>query len=214
MQLSHTERRPRVLLDVDGVIADFANGFLKLVNAQFGTSYTPADITDFDIGKALGWSAERTEHAYSLITECDMFAARLAVYPSAQDGVARLLDVAEVYAVTSPWWSHPTWVRDRNNWLYANFGIGAGRVVHTAAKHLIAGDVLVDDKTSTCEEWRAAWPVGTAGLSGIAVQWQTPHNRLDAWDGPSTASWDELIDLVQRRAGDMDRWFGRAGGAR
>ena len=33
----------RVLLDCDGVLADFASGFLQIVNEHFGTSYTPAD---------------------------------------------------------------------------------------------------------------------------------------------------------------------------
>lgn len=183
-------RKPRILVDVDGVIADFCGGFLKLINAQFGTEYTPADITDYDIAKALRWSPERTEAAYDLITHCDRFAAMLEPLPGAQTGVARLLEIGEVYAVMSPWWSNKTWVHDRNNWLFERFGIGAGRVVHTAAKHLVAGDVLIDDKTSTCEEWRAAWP------NGLAVQWATPHNRRDVWDGPCATNWDELIDIV------------------
>jgi hypothetical protein len=29
--------KPRVLLDCDGVLTDFTGGFLKLVNARFGT---------------------------------------------------------------------------------------------------------------------------------------------------------------------------------
>lgn len=183
--------KPRVLLDCDGVLADFAGGFLRLVNAHFNTSYTPADITEFDIGKALGWSLEQTAEAYELISSCDMFARLLDVFPGAVAGVIRLLDIAEVYVVTSPWWSHPTWVRDRNNWLYAHFGIGAGRVVHTAAKHICVGDVLVDDKTSTCDAWRAAWP------NGVAVLWATPHNRRDMWDGQCTSNWDHLIEIVK-----------------
>lgn len=186
--------KPRVLLDCDGVVADFAGGFLRLVNAHFGTNHTPADITDYDIGKALRWSPEQAEEAYELISDCDRFAATLNVFPGAVDGVARLLDIADLYVVTSPWWSHPTWVRDRNNWLFANFGIGAGRVVHTAAKHIVAGDILVDDKTSTCDAWRAAWP------HGVAVLWSTPHNLRDLWDGPCTSDWDHLIEIVQEVA--------------
>lgn len=181
----------RVLLDCDGVLADFCGSFLGLVNAKFGTSYRSEDVVDYDIAAALGWDRDRTEEAYSLIAEEPEFAARLDVLPGAIDGVRRLRDVAEIYIVTSPWWSHPTWVHDRNNWLYANFGIQAGRVIHTAAKELVVGDVLVDDKTSTCEAWRAAHHP-----RGVAVQWSTPHNRRDLWDGPSTSNWDFLIDEI------------------
>jgi len=195
--------KPRVLVDCDGVLADFVSGFLNIVNAQFGTEYTPSDVTEFDIAKSLQWSAEQSDRAYSLIADCDRFAAKLAILPGAQSGIARLLEVAEVYVVTSPWWSHATWVRDRNNWPYEHFGIGAGRVVHTAAKHLIAGDVLVDDKTSTCEAWRKAWP------QGIAVQFATLHNRRDAWDGESTSDWGRLIEIVTKTADSKDRWYGR-----
>lgn len=183
--------KPIVLLDCDGVLSAFADGFLKIVNAQFGTSYTPEDITDYDIARALRWSPERAEEAYALISACDRFAARLEPLPGAVDGVRRLAECAEIYVVTSPWWSNRTWVHDRNNWLWQHFGIGAGAVVHTAAKHLVRGDVLVDDKTSTCEAWRAAWP------RGVAVQWSTPHNRRDLWDGPITSDWDHLIEIVR-----------------
>jgi 5'(3')-deoxyribonucleotidase len=185
-------KRKRVLLDCDGVLADFVGGFLKLVNARFGTSLSSADVTCWDIAEALGWSRERAMEAYGLITECDQFAAKLDVLAGAVSGVRRLREVAEVYIVTSPWWSQPTWLRDRTNWLHKHFGITANNVVYTGAKHLIVGDVLVDDKTSTCEAWRAAHP------GGVAVQWSTPHNLRDRWDGPSTLDWNFLIDEIIR----------------
>lgn len=183
--------RPRILLDCDGVMADFVGRFLALVNGRFGTMYGRNDIDDYDIAKALQWSRERATEAYGLIDDDPGFASHLETYPGAVDGVCRLQEISDLYVVTSPWWSHPTWVRDRNNWLYTKFGILASRVVHTAAKHIVSGDVLVDDKTSTCEEWRAAHP------EGVAVLWSTPHNRRDLWDGPCTSSWDYLFDLVR-----------------
>ncbi len=183
--------KPRVLVDVDGVLAQFARGFLKLVNAQFGTEYKPEDVTEYDIGKSLGWSLERTEAAYRLISNHERFADKLEPTPGADLAISWLLDYADLYIVTSPWWSNKTWVHDRNNWLWRHFGIGASRVVHTAAKHLVRGDVLVDDKTSTCEEWRAAWP------NGVSVLWATPHNRRDLWDGQCTNNWDHLIEIVK-----------------
>lgn len=182
----------RVLIDCDGVIADFCGGFLKLVNARFGTSLASTDIGSYDIAKAVGWSTKQANEAYQLIADCPDFAAKLDVFPGAIDGVRRLREVAEIYAVTSPWHTQPTWCHDRSNWLWRHFGIPAHHVIHACAKHLVRGDMLVDDKLSHVEEWRAAWP------DGVAVLWETPHNRRDLWDGPSTSSWDFLVDLVAR----------------
>lgn len=185
--------RPVVLLDCDGVLADFAGGFLKLVNAHFGTAFTPSDVTTYDIAAALGWTREKADEAYGLITASVRFAADLDVFPGAADGVRRLAELAEIYVVTPPWHTQPTWCHDRTNWLWRNFEIPAHRVIHTSAKHLISGDVLIDDKLSHCEEWRARW-------DGLAVLWSTPHNRRDLWDGQSTSDWAFLVDLVRSLA--------------
>ncbi len=180
----------RVLLDVDGVLADFAGRFLDLVNAHWGTNHRPEDVTTYDIAAALGWARKQAEVAYGLISEDQDFAADLAVFPGALDGVRALGAVAEIYAVTSPWHSHPRWAHDRTNWLWRHFEIPASRVVHTAAKHICVGDFLVDDKTETLERWQAEHP------AGVAVQWITPHNRRDGWNGIALKDWGELVALV------------------
>lgn len=199
MQQSHTgHHRPRALVDCDGILSDFIGGALATLNELYDTSFQREHVTEFDFTKALGMSAPAAAAAKRAIGSAVGFARHLDVYPGAIDGMRRLHDIAEVYVVTSPWNSNPTWCHDREAWLDRHFGIPHARVIHTSAKHLIAGDVLVDDKTSTCEAWRAAWP------SGTAVQFGTPHNRRDAWDGARAANWDELIEIVC--------WHGRAAG--
>lgn len=183
--------KPRVLLDCDGVLSAFVDGWLKLINAAWGTGYRVGDATDWDVLSALGIDPLDRPAAKKLIAVCPGFAAKLDVLPGAPAAVAQLREIAEVYIVTSPWNSNPTWTHDREMWLERHFGIPHARVIHTSAKHLIAGDVLVDDKTSTCEAWRTAWP------NGVAVQWSTPHNARDLWDGPSTSDWAHLIEIVE-----------------
>jgi 5'(3')-deoxyribonucleotidase len=182
----------RVLLDSDGVLSNFVGAWLSLINAQRGTSFVLEDVTGWDVCASLGIT-DATERAATkrLIADCPNFAQKHDVLPGAIDGVRRLREIAEVYIVTSPWNSHPTWTSDREAWLKKHFGFPHSHVVHTSAKHLVCGDVLVDDKTDTCEAWREAWP------HGIAVQWETPHNRLDVWRGDSTCNWDYLINLVE-----------------
>lgn len=183
--------KQRVLVDVDGVLAGFVGNWLRLINAEFGSSFAVGDVTDWDVCASLGLTATDRSRAKRLIAECEGFARRHEVLEGAQAGVRALQQIADVYIVTSPWSSHPTWTHDREWWLDKHFDIGADRIVHTSAKHVVCGDVLLDDKTSTCAAWATAWP------SGVAVQWRTPHNRLDAWAGATTSSWSTLIDIVQ-----------------
>lgn len=186
--------KPRVLLDCDGVLADFIGGALRIVNSMFGTNHVSADVTEFDFAGSLGLEPVDAANVKRAIGNLQGFAASLAVLPGAIDGVRRLRDVADVYVVTAQWIGNLTWTHERERWLDRHFGIQSIRVIHTSAKYVCSGDVLVDDKTSTCEEWRAAHP------DGIAVQWSTPHNRLDLWDGPSTSDWGFLInEIVMRR---------------
>lgn len=185
--------RPRVLLDVDGVLADFTSGLLRIVHEVTGRSYAPDHVTEYDFARALSLTPDEREVVNRVISTRAGFCSGLDVFDGAYDGVRRLRSVADVYVATSPWNSAPTWTHERERWLWAHFEIPHARVLHGSAKHLIAGDFLVDDKTSACRDWQAAHP------NGVAVQWQTPHNRNDGWTGISTRSWDELCALVEGR---------------
>lgn len=186
--------KPRVLLDCDGILSAFIPGALRIVNAMLGTSHVSADVTEFDFCAALGLAPDIAASVKRAIGATHGFCAALEVLPGAIDGVRLLREVADVYVVTSPWNSNPTWMSEREAWLARHFGIAHAKVIHTSAKYVCAGDFLVDDKTSTLVSWRKAHP------TGIAVRWATDHNWRDDWNGESTCSWRELIALVVRRA--------------
>jgi 5'(3')-deoxyribonucleotidase len=183
--------KPLVLLDCDGVLSDFVGIYLDILRTQCGIDRRREDVTEFDIGKSLGLTAEQASDAKRRIGDFASLARMLGIYPGAQDGVRALREVADIHVVTSPWNSNRTWCSDREAWLYEHFGIKSADVTHTAAKHLVRGDFLVDDKTSTLHKWAAAHP------SGVAVQWATPHNRLDGWTGASTCDWARLVEMVR-----------------
>lgn len=183
--------KPIVLLDCDGVLADFIGGVLPIINELLGTSHTPEDVTEFSFADALRLTPEQAAKVKRAIGTEPRLADRLLVYPGARDGVRRLREIADVHIVTSSWDSNETWEFDRKKWLRRNFDIGHHDITFTAEKHRVTGDVLVDDKTNTCDAWRTAWP------TGVAVQWSTPHNRRDPWDGPCTNDWGHLIEIVK-----------------
>jgi 5'(3')-deoxyribonucleotidase len=187
-------KKPIVLVDVDGVLADFVGGYLRLLKEHTGIEADRDQITKFDIGASLGLSAEQSSRMKRAIGGAPRFALTLDVCPGAQDGIRMLEQVAEVHIATSPWNSNPTWTHDREMWLKKHFDIAHADVTHTSAKHLLRGDFLVDDKTETLRKF-----LNVNGRG--AVQWQTPHNRNDGWLGAATNRWAELTEYVERNHG-------------
>lgn len=181
---------PRVLLDVDDVLCSFIGGVCKLVREHTGLEPVPEDVDRFDFIAALGLDSVVSQQIKSAISRRPRWWRSLDPLPGARDGLDRLRAVADVWIVTSPWWTCETWLGDRLAWLDAHMGVPASRVVMTGAKHLVIGDYIIDDRTETLREWQAAHPNGTA------IQWITPHNRLDGWTGVATCDWGQLTQWI------------------
>lgn len=184
-------KKPTVLVDVDGVLADFIGPYLDVIHTLTGRRYTREQVTSWSVTDALGLSDEEHHALGHHVVSTPGFCASLPVLPDARDGIERLRSVAEVYIVTSPWKGRH-WAGERLEWLREHFGINERHVVQCRAKHLVHGDVLVDDRTSTVQEWYEA-------RGGVPVLWDTPHNRLD--EKPvymhHTSSWNAVVWLAQ-----------------
>jgi len=180
-----------VLLDVDGVLANFIGRVCEVASSITGRVHKPEDIKQFNFATELGLTPEQKREAHAFI-EQPGFWRNLDPYPDAIEGVRRLQNLrdVEVVIVTSPWNSCRTWLYEREGWLKEHFGIHHGDIIPTSRKHMVCGAMLIDDKTETLHAWRKVWGNG-------AVQWQTPHNRLDPWDGHSTRSWDRVVELLR-----------------
>ena len=184
--------KPRVLLDCDNVLSDFVGPCLKVLRQITGKTYARKDITAFNIMKSLEIPKDVADTAYAQM-KGPGFCRSLPVFDGAQEGVAKLKEVAHVFVVTSPF-GGLYWPGEREEWLYRLFEIGRKNIVQTPAKYTVTGDLLVDDKTTTLVEWLNY-------QQGIAVQWETPHNRHDGWTGPATDNWDELVGMAKALKG-------------
>ena len=180
----------RVLLDCDEVMADFVASYLRLVKMVADKTYTHDDVTQYDIKRSLGLLDSEVTDIVGLIQQPG-FCLSIEPIAGAVEGFRALHSVADVYIVTSPWNSCPTWTHERERWLANHFDIHHSRVLHGSAKHLIKGDFLVDDKTDNLQAWRSAH-----SPDGIAVQWKRTHNRNDGWDGLATNDWEQLCGWV------------------
>lgn len=183
--------RPTVLLDCDDVLTDFIGGVLEIVHRVTGRRHTQEDVDQWDFATALKLTNDERRAVQDIISLSRGWCESLAVLPGAVDGVGALREIADVYILTAPWSSCPTWTHERERWLMRRLNIPSRWVIHTAAKHLVWGDVFVDDRTETVEKWATAW------LDSSALRWATPHNRRDAFRGTTVSTWDEVLRRVE-----------------
>jgi 5'(3')-deoxyribonucleotidase len=177
----------RVLLDVDGVLADSSEAFLYGLYYTSGIQATHADLTDWDFKVALGITPEQERLAWDYVAQ-DLDA--IPEFPRAVEAVNRIARVHQVVFVTAPQLDIPGWVPTREAWLGERFG--AMPVIHTHHKHLIPGDWFIDDRLSNVRHWAAANP------RGRAILWAAPYNEKPA-SAPwitRTADWDWVEALL------------------
>ncbi len=192
MKSTNDSSGPIVLVDCDGVLADFIGGVLPLVNEQTGREFTHEDVDQFNFSTALGLDTHDAAKVKRRIAERG-FAEHLRPFDGALEAMRSLNSIARVFVVTSPWNSSETWTYEREAWLRWHFDIRSSRVIHTSAKYLVRGDVFIDDKTDAVEEWRRH-------NSGFGIRWNTPHNRNDEIENATvvtTNDWSRVINLVK-----------------
>jgi 5'(3')-deoxyribonucleotidase len=200
-----TQRKPIVLLDVDGVVADFAGAFLRVYQ-----SVTQEDVDvaawhkSYDLWHGLGPKSREPvvrEVVLGTVARSHFHDEYITPCPGAREGLERIAQIGEVWFVTKPWDGAVRWMHDRERWLARHFGDIDGivvpeRVIHARQKHLVRGDVYVDDLLENVVAWRVFHPESSA------VLWKTPHNESFMWGGVAhTNEWDRVVELAQQVAG-------------
>lgn len=195
--------RQVVLLDCDGVLADFVGCLLSWVAARTGKEFPPSMIQTWDPFESLSHELDvktlrgQFEQWMVMPGVC----SGIAPLREALDGIALIRAAAEIYVVTAPWVPSPTWAYERTAWLRKWFSIDSDHVLHTSAKHLISGDVFVDDKAENVRRWRDVQQQQQP-RGGIALLWDTPRAVRDAHaEGLlRVRSWHALAVTVRSRA--------------
>lgn len=182
-------KKPRVGVDVDGVLADMMTPLFEVMNRLFGTAYTVEHMEDWTVDPLI--PEGRADEFWRELGKPGLH-ARLLPYPGAVEGMRALGDAADVYIVTSYLHGAETWVHERDAWLAEHFGIPRAKIVHTRAKYTFYGRVLVDDKPENVIEWQTEHP------SGAGVLWSQPYNRRN--DDPRIRHrldrWEDVIRLA------------------
>lgn len=190
-----------VLLDVDGVIADFRHLYVKCCNEANGTNFTAEQTgLEWDFAVSLGISKKQQRRTWDKINEAGV-ANTMELLRDAHLGVRTLLHDPRVRVqfVTSQCPNSPTWCYDRIQWLSRVFGIEAVKhVTYTHSKELVRGNVFVDDKPQNVLKWKQAFK----GPDHVGILWDPDFDgsgfdrcrRLI--DFMWTSSWDDVHKVV------------------
>jgi 5'(3')-deoxyribonucleotidase len=179
-----------ILCDVDGVICDFVGGLCARLE-EYGYKRTPEDFFTYNIAEC-----DLSDPEMAIINGASRepgFCAKLPWYEDGREFLHSLGVYGDVYAITAPWRSN-TWDSERRQWLGTY--LSPERVLSVAgdSKRLIAGDVLIEDRAPTVQQWLEAHP------NGRAILIDRPWNRYTG-DHPRMKranDYDEAIELVRK----------------
>jgi hypothetical protein len=160
-----------ILMDVDGVVADFAGAYLHTLWKHYNIKATPEQLIGTCFATALGFP-EGMERAMFEHMQRDRASSSMMPYPAALTHVIRIRDAGHTITfVTNAMCLPPfagdypmLWGEDRANWLVRMFDVGRGDIVFTGAKHLIRGDMLVEDWSKNAKAWLHENPGAKAWL--------------------------------------------------
>ncbi len=164
-----------LLLDVDGVLADFKAHLLHAVESNV----SPEHIERYEIFDYL--TPSQRMFAMDLCEQPGWWRGLNAI-PGAVEAVRQLRELAteiefEIVFVTQPWKACPGWIEAREAWLMRHFnaeGIGHDIFpIRGVRKHLIRGKAFVEDSPEALDAWKAA-----SAAVGLSFVFDQPYNRM------------------------------------
>jgi 5'(3')-deoxyribonucleotidase len=178
----------RILVDCDGVLADFQQAYLTALFETSGVIRGIGDVTDFDFTKCVA-TKEQDNAVWRHIDRTPGFVRKLDWHPGAEDGLTELFMLGHVVCVTSPHIG-PTWMFERMHWLTER-GFSSKDVVFAKDKSIVSGHVLIDDKPEHCDEW-------SFSSGNYSILLDAPYNRVPVGRLVHRAKdWTAVVDGVK-----------------
>jgi len=149
-----------IYLDMDDVVADWMGYARAIVNRNwnYGERIPDEDWNKVSAKKRMYRDLPIKEGAHDLVNFC-----RDAVADGLADDLRFLTALPHNHGVPYAAWDKVLWAMER----FERIPVFFGPYSFDKYKHCTPGDILIDDRTSNCEEWRAA-----GGHSHIYRSWE------------------------------------------
>lgn len=156
-----------ILVDCDGVLADFTAYTLKCIGAKLAIE----DITRYEVRTFL--SPEEDAKALALWKDADWWESMPPI-EGAQAGMSRLEGECCIPIIlTAPWVSCKGWEWARRAWLKKHFGITHNEVLIGSRKFQVEAAMLIEDSHDKLHAWASRW----AHRGGVPILFDAPYNR-------------------------------------
>jgi 5'(3')-deoxyribonucleotidase/uncharacterized protein with PQ loop repeat len=176
------QRRLRIAIDMDEVMADALGEHVRRYNATFGAQLAIADLR----GRHLeDWISPAQRKAVEAMLDASFF-ADLDVMPGCQDVVRELAARHDVFIVTAAM-DVPSSFDAKFRWLQRHFPfIPPSQIVFCGDKSIVDADYLIDDRARHF-----------AGFRGRPLLFSAPHNAgISRY--PRVDSWKDVRDVFAR----------------
>ena len=174
-----------ILVDMDDVLEQLVEAMVKYNNMHYGTNVRACDVVEWNLARA--FPSLTREMVYSPEYDED-FWATVEPMPDADKVLRRLIDDGhEIYVVTAS--TYETLKQKMDDLLFRWFPfLDWDHVIVTANKHMINGDVLIDDG-----------PHNLTGGNYRKLLFDRPHNR--SFDEKSVNAvrvydWDGIYEQI------------------
>ncbi len=184
-----------ILVDMDGVLADFENGFIE----QFRQSYPT--IPSVPVGERKNfyltsdYPLEMRKNVEQIYHTPGFF-ENLPIIAGGKESLELMRSVGhEVFICTSSLTRYDDCVLEKYNWIAKNLGYEwTRRMILTSDKTLVKGDYLIDDKPN---------PIGVGNAAWEHIVYDAPYNRditnkrRITWNTLSTVLGELAVPVVQ-----------------
>lgn len=159
----------RILLDCDGILADFHKVYLPIVHRFTGILLKEEDVVMFNVLKQI--EKEKDDKDIKLHIQTTKACLNIPVIEGSKEAVKEIQKLGEVVIVTAPM-NTATWCYERMQWLQDHFEIPKSKIVFAKNKHYISGDIFLDDSLDNCKKWNKY-------NKGKTLLWDRSWNRKD-----------------------------------
>lgn len=186
------KKRPIVLVDMDGVIADWYTGLREVTAMLAPLRAIPDPLADIPVPPTF-IIATGTDEAAELVRDAmahGSLYARLKPIDGALEALTLMQDLFDVRICSTPDVSNAACSSAKIAWLHKYVGIGLAKsAILTHDKTIIRGDVLIDDKPEI-DGVHGSDPEWTRIVFDAAYNQDSPGPRM-------AADWSNWRDIVE-----------------
>jgi len=181
-----------LLVDMDCILVDMLPPWLKSYSEETGTVVKVEDVDDYDLRRFC-----TNVKALDNILHKPGFFYDMEPMPEAVKYLTKLMeDGYDVVILTQPPRRAEFAVRDKRRWMKKYFPkFELANMIFAHRKHLVRGDLLIDDKPEHLDKWKSLNPDGISAT----IEWKYNRSSKVDWRFKNQkTAWKRFYEAVEK----------------